>query len=163
MKRQVTAVAIVLGLWMGGAHGDSLTLSDALSNAVFQRDDSNVAQVPIAGTFDGTASGIEVRAVPMDGYYGTATDWTEIASWPGSTFSGTLTIPAGWYQLEARAMFYEVELATDTLDSVGVGEVFITAGQSNSANYGVPAQTPSDSRVSAWNGTNWQFAVDPQP
>ncbi|MBN1910328.1 MAG: PEP-CTERM sorting domain-containing protein [Pirellulales bacterium] len=163
MKQQVTAIAIVLGMWAGGVHGDSLTLSDALYHAVFQRDASDVAQVPIAGVFDGSASGIEVRAVPMEGYYGTATDWVEIATWPGSTFSGTLTVPAGWYQLEARAMLLGAEVASDTLDSVGVGEVFITAGQSNSANYGEPAQMPSDSRVSAWNGTSWQFAVDPQP
>ena len=50
-----------------------------------------------------------------------------------------------------------------SISPIGVGEVFIIAGQSNSANAGIQRQTPSDSRVSAWGKRGWQFASDPQP
>jgi len=164
MRRPIPAVAIVLGLFVAQAAGGPVTLSTTLSHAVFQRNASNVAQVPISGTCEGLVSHVEARAIVMDGYYGTSTDWMEIPlSSSGDGFSGTMEVPAGWYRIEARAFLGFEELGRTSLDSVGVGEVFITAGQSNSANYGTPAQMPSDSRVSAYNGSGWQFAVDPQP
>ncbi len=52
-----------------------------------------------------------------------------------------------------------------SVDRFGVGDVYITAGQSNSANHGSSRLTPADDRVSAYDivsGT-WQFAADPQP
>jgi hypothetical protein len=46
---------------------------------------------------------------------------------------------------------------------VGVGEVFVVAGQSNSANHGAEKQVTKTKRVSAFDGTGWQLADDPQP
>ena len=37
------------------------------------------------------------------------------------------------------------------VEPVGIGEVFVTAGQSNSANHGNPALIPADPRVSVVN------------
>jgi hypothetical protein len=77
-------------------------------------------------------------------------------------FNSYETLPAGgWYSVQVRA-FRGNLAATVTVDRVGIGEVFLTAGQSNSANSGSYLFTALDT-VSAWNGTGWVLAHDPQP
>ncbi len=143
----------------------NLALSQPLTRAVFQRNDQNWAQVPIQGTYSGTATRIEARAIIMDGFTGTATNWLTIENNPSDgSFSSTLKISAGgWYQLEVQAYNGDTPSSITRVYRIGVGEVFITAGQSNSANCGSPAYTPAHSTVSAWTGTNWRHAYDPQP
>jgi hypothetical protein len=82
-----------------------------------------------------------------------------------SAFRGELTVPAGgWYHLELRAVWTNGEVAaTAGVDHVGVGDVFVIAGQSNSANYGEKRQTNVTGMVAAFTGTNWQMAGDPEP
>ena len=46
----------------------------------------------------------------------------------------------GWYQLTVRARTGSRKTAEQAVDKVGVGEVFVTAGQSNSANFANPQQ-----------------------
>jgi hypothetical protein len=53
--------------------------------------------------------------------------------------------------------------ATAAVDHVGVGEVFVVAGQSNSANHGEERQRTATGRVAAFDGQRWQIANDPQP
>ena len=54
-------------------------------------------------------------------------------------------------------------LAMPTAPLVGVGEVFVIAGQSNSANYGEEKLSTKTGLVAAFDGTRWQVANDPQP
>lgn len=54
-------------------------------------------------------------------------------------------------------------LAEAQVPHVGVGEVLIVAGQSNSANHGEEKQTTMTGKVAAFDGTRWQLANDPQP
>ncbi|MCK4998950.1 MAG: hypothetical protein KAS23_05425 [Anaerohalosphaera sp.] len=133
--------------------------------AVFQRNDQDIAIVPVQGTFTDSLSRIEARAVLMDGFSGTNTDWHVIEdNVSGGAFSGTLEVPAGgWYSIEVRSFDGEAAGPTARVDKVGVGEVFITAGQSNSANSGSPPLTPTHDTVSAWTGSSWRHAYDPQP
>ena len=143
----------------------ALSLSDPTGHIVYQRDGDNQADVVIAGEFGDNPTRIEARAVPRDGS-GTATDWQVIDAAPaGGTFSSTLTLDAGWYDIEVRSFDEATLLGQRSVEKVGVGEVFITAGQSNSANSGEVAQTPDDPRVSAFStaSNTWQFAADPQP
>ena len=65
-----------------------------------------------------------------------------------------MAVPGGWYNVEARAMNGTTVVSTTSRPYVGVGEVFITAGQSNSDNYGQPTQTPTDPRVSCPTNTS---------
>ena len=52
-------------------------------------------------------------------------------------FGATLPTPAGgWYKLEVRALRDKKVVAETAVDHVGVGEVFVIAGQSNAANSG---------------------------
>jgi hypothetical protein len=79
-------------------------------------------------------------------------------------FRGTLPAPAGgWYELELRLMRGADVVASSSIAHVGVGEVFVIAGQSNSANYGEERQQTSRGQVTAWDGQRWVIAHDPQP
>ena len=45
---------------------------------------------------------------------------------------------------------------------MGVGDVFVVAGQSNSANHGEKRQTTQTQRVAAFDGKAWRIANDPR-
>jgi beta-glucanase (GH16 family) len=73
------------------------------------------------------------------------------------------TAPAGgWYQVEIRALKNGTELGAARVEHVGVGEVFLVAGQSNAANHGSEKQSPRSGMVSSFNGGSWRTAEDPQ-
>lgn len=149
----------------------AITLSLPKARQVIQRDGSNHADILLRGTHSSAAVRLEARAIVMPGATnnGVATDWVTIVGAPiHGPFAGRLPglTAGGWYRIEVRA----VDAADNVIDSaavdrVGVGDVFVTAGQSNAGCFGVPTQRPTDDRVSAYtlsSGT-WRFAADPQP
>ncbi len=69
----------------------------------------------------------------------------------------------GWFPFEVRAVAGGKVVASAGVERLGVGEVFVIAGQSNSANHGAEKQTTKTGRVAAFDGTRWQPANDPQP
>ncbi|MEN8864565.1 MAG: sialate O-acetylesterase [Akkermansiaceae bacterium] len=99
---------------------------------------------------------------------GASTAWQTIATNPVGSFSGNLTNvdAGGWYSVEVRSVVNGTPAETVTIDKVGVGDIYITAGQSNAANFGSPAATPVDDRVVARTSASsntWAVAADPQP
>lgn len=152
------------------ASPDVSTVTKPLTRQVFQRDATNVGEVKIAGYYTGNPSTIEARMVAMTGAgdTGSSTPWQEIVSKPtGGTYNGTLTgVPAGgWYQLEVRSVTDGIKGTSIIVPKIGIGDIYVTCGQSNSANHGSPAQTTVDDHVSAWNYSNgaWTKATDPMP
>ncbi len=146
----------------GGAQAETvspnLSLTSPISRQVFQRGTDDRAAILVAGQVPGEAEVIEAKAdLTPEARRGTPVAWVVIASKQGiaqGRFSGRLTLAAGgWYQLTVRVRQGERVLAEQTVDKVGVGEVFITAGQSNSANFGQPRQEAKDSRVVYFDGT----------
>jgi len=133
--------------------------------AVFQRNSRNFALVPIAGSYQGQIKSIEARYVLRDASMSAIGTWSVLAHLPAtSTFSGILSVPAGgWYRIEVRTQPVAGAVAQAAVEKVGVGDVFITMGQSNSANHGKPAMRPRSDRVSAWGYSGWQVGADPQP
>ena len=82
----------------------------------------------------------------------------------GNQFQVAVEAPAGgWYRLEVRTVASGAVIAESVVEHVGVGEVFVVAGQSNSANYGEEKQTTQTERVATFDGRRWQLAHDPQP
>jgi serine/threonine protein kinase len=80
------------------------------------------------------------------------------------TFEATLTAPAGgWYRVEVRALKGSQVVGQSAVDHVGVGEVFVGAGQSNSTNCGEERIDQTTGMVSTFSGTDWRLANDPQP
>lgn len=81
-----------------------------------------------------------------------------------AAFQGEIRLPAGWHRLEFRVLCTTRKVTVRrTLEPVAVGEVFITAGQSNAANYGGVLLASKDPRVSAWGPDGWSTAHDLQP
>jgi len=149
-----------------------LTLTEPVERQIVQRSAANTGTIRIAGSLTGFAEAIEARAVVMPGpeNSGTSAAWQAIATNPPQgNFQGNLTnIPAGgWYQIEVRALVGGSPLVPVIIQKAGVGEVFVTSGQSNSANFGRGGYIPTDDRVSARTAVNaassWVLAADPLP
>jgi hypothetical protein len=78
-------------------------------------------------------------------------------------FHGDLaTAAGGWYQVEVQAIRGGNVVGGSKVDHVGVGEVFIVAGQSNSSNHGAERQRTLTRMVASFGGKQWVLADDPQ-
>ncbi len=91
--------------------------------------------------------------------------WQEIPlSKPARTFNHVLKTPAGgWYKLELRGLAAGKEVATTVVEKVGVGEVFVAAGQSNSTNCSPDKLQQTTGKVATFDGYRWRIGNDPQP
>jgi hypothetical protein len=102
-----------------------------VERSVFQRVNS-VASIQIGGNILVDNAILEARMLPIQG--GQVVDWQSInANISKGTFVGELAnVFAGWYKLEVRAVVNGIQLGNvSSVAKVGVGEVFIIAGQSN--------------------------------
>jgi hypothetical protein len=131
---------------------------------VVQRDAKNVGTVRVQGTLGEPAKGADGFEYRL-GVDGKPGEWQKLDATPkGGGFDTMVEVPAGgWYTLGVRATAKGRPVAEATVERVGVGEVFVVAGQSNSANHGAEKQTTKTKRVSTFSGTGWQLAADPQP
>ena len=139
-------------------------LTSPLDYQVVQRDAKNRGSIAIAGRLteaDGKPAAIEARIVSEK----KSGDWQRLdAKFDTAGFRAVLDAPAGgWYRLDVRASNAGKLLAETSVAHIGVGEIFVIAGQSNSANHGEEKQTPLTGRVVAFDGRKWQLANDPQP
>lgn len=145
-------------MWsLGSAAVAQFAVTFPTSRAVFQRDNSNQATLYIGGYYEDCLDQIEARVVPRVVGQGTATDWTVIQTNPsGGQFYGSITVAGGWYQLDVRGMRNGSQAALSSVDRVGIGEVFLVAGQSNATGGdGLPnGPSASDDRVSSVNFQN---------
>jgi len=142
----------------------AITLTAPLDYQVIQRMSRTAGTVHFRGALldlDTSRARLEARIVEN----GKPGQWQGVeAKFSQRNFEGTLVIPAGgWYQVEVRVVL-DGEVAADAaVEHVGVGEVFVVAGQSNSANFGEVKQVTKSRRVAAFAGNTWQIADDPQP
>lgn len=148
------------------------TITTPKARHITQRDPANLGTIALTGTYPGSPDSIEARLVVMPGpNSGQAIGWQTVDPSPsGGLYSGALDhIPAGgWYSLEVRCITAGTPGSAATLDKVGVGDIFLTVGQSNAASYGNPAATVDDDRICALiNLANasptWVRATDPMP
>jgi hypothetical protein len=130
-----------------------IAISYPVERMIFQRNNLNQAPINIAGTYYAAIDRIDARVLAQLG--GTTTDWTTIQTNPSNGyFYGTLTATGGWYSLEVRVYKDNILIDTKTIQKVGVGEVFVIAGQSN-AQGGAGVSTPAaDDRVNSVNYSN---------
>ncbi len=100
--------------------------------------DFQVIQRTAAGSVVDVRGVLPVAADLVEGRLGDAAWQKLVVSGDGRLdFEGSITSPAGgWYRLELRARLGEEIVAEANVAHVGVGEVFVIAGQSNSANHG---------------------------
>jgi hypothetical protein len=167
LRTTVIYCAVLLAATLGHAE-NALVVQSPLELQVFQRDKQDQANITITGTIQGTVELIEAKAELKPGAArGKPVNWTTIATGKQITkgqFTGSLLLQAGgWYILSIRARTAQDVIAEAKVMRMGVGDVFITAGQSNSANYGKPRQAAKDDRVVYFNGKNFVPARDPIP
>ena len=137
---------------------------------VIQRNAQDWAEVKVAGTAPADATVVEAKAELGAGMRGKATDWTVVAQGAqikDGRFSGSLKLAAGgWYTLKVRFRKSAADpavLGEAAVEHVGVGDIFVVAGQSNSSNHGAEKQKTTTGLVAAFDGKHWQLANDPQP
>lgn len=142
-----------------------LQLSRPLDYQVHQRVSRAEGTIIVAGSWDrdnGSSGVLEARLVGA----GLSRNWQKLASINSgmTNFHAELKAPAGgWYRLETRVRQGNQIVAEMAIEHVGIGEVFVIAGQSNSANFGEERQQPQSGLVAALGGGKWQLANDPQP
>jgi hypothetical protein len=142
----------------------ALTVSSPLEYQVFQRSTRLHGAIIVHGSAL-AATGVEARVEgtsiegPLPGR------WQRLALDPTTKqFSGQIPVIAGgFYSVEIKATNAAGQPTVLTVRNVGVGEVFVIAGQSNSTNYGEVPQTTQTGMVASFSGTEWSLANDPQP
>ncbi len=144
--------------------GPLIALSSPLDHQVIQRTSKRKGSINISGEFNGlTAKGFTIEGrLTVNGQPG---KWRNLTvDRKLGTFLGKWDGPSGgWHRLEVRAVSKGIILAGSTVEHVGIGEVFVVAGQSNSANHGGEKQETKTGIVAAFDGKRWQLARDPQP
>ena len=161
MKWSVITMAMMAGICFvpqSGKAAEKLEVKIPTERAIYQRDNNNYANVKVSIEYSGTG---EVSAKLYDGDKELG-ETAVLTEGEGNTYEGSIAnVPGGgWYTLIVNA-----GSESKTVEKVGVGEVFITGGQSNSCNFGGEKTTAQSDLVSAYNpNTNtWQHCEDSQP
>jgi hypothetical protein len=138
-----------------------LTITTPLDYQVVQRNHRGKGNVTLTGQI--TAALLEEKhtlEVRIDGG-----DWRRTAvRWGNATFTAECELPAGgWYALDVRFVGPQGVVAAASVPHVGIGDIFVVAGQSNSANHGEERQRVQSGKVVTFDGLQWRPANDPQP
>ena len=163
--------AIIAGSFLPLAqlHAIDLRLTSPLEYQVLQRSSPGVGTLQIIGELSEEMSKESLKAEStIEARFSSESNETfwrrVVGSVSGRTVNGTVEAPAGgWWRLEVRVALAGKSVASGSVDQVGVGEVFVIAGQSNSANHGEEKQRTLSRRVATFDGKTWRIADDPQP
>jgi hypothetical protein len=138
----------------------TIRLISPLDWQVFQRHSAATGRVEVRGG----SQAVEQLEVRFEGAGDSAADWQRVPLAADGAFTTTVEVPAGgWYRCQVRGLAGGTVLTETDVAKVGVGEVFVVAGQSNSANHGEQQLQPDSGKVAAFDGVRWQAANDPQP
>ena len=142
-----------------------LTLDSPMDYQVFQRKSRLQGAMTLRGRVRTPYDRLEVRTLGKSPQGALPDQWREVElAEKGRAFEASVPTPAGgWYKVEVRALKGGKVVGEMTVDHVGVGEVFIGAGQSNSTNCGQEKIRQNSGMVAAFSGTGWQLGDDPQP
>ncbi len=142
-----------------------VTITSPQDRVVYQRNSNNQINLNISGYTVDCVDKIEFRMLPRKSniagpLLGTAipaTGWYElISNSVCGNFSANVMVTGGWYQLEVRTIKNDNVISTYQVDHVGVGEVFVVAGQSNATGGDANVSGPgaSEDAVSSVNFQN---------
>jgi hypothetical protein len=117
-----------------------ITITSPVPGTIVQRG-NNGAFLTIAGVA-GRAGVLRARVVPASGDRPSRIGWVVVGRRIDGPFSVRLPVKQGWWHIE-------LSTGRDVarVGPVGVGEVFICAGQSNSANHGAVPLPPTNPQV----------------
>ena len=164
-----TAVVFAAAVAYAQTNGDiKVSLTSPVDFQVFQRQSVDEGKIIVEGLIDAPGHGAltNVDAIEARLMNGTTTNpWTAL---PYDNrvrgFRGELACAArGWFRFELRMVGGKQTVFATTIEHVGVGEIFLVAGQSNSANHGEGRQQAKSPLVVAFGNGIWQPARDPEP
>ncbi|GAB3733842.1 DUF11 domain-containing protein [Spirosoma lituiforme] len=134
-----------------------------MARLVVQRGLDGNGRLYLSGRFTGSVDRVEAQLTPAVAGQGVATGWQTVQTNPvNNLFLGYVTGAGGWYVLTVRTMVGSAVQEQVSVQPVGIGEVFVTAGQSNSRGLGIGDNdlgTNTD-RVNAIDSINHYY---PQP
>lgn len=138
------------------APSGSITISSPSDYQLLQRNGSSQANIAISGTYTGSPTTIEARF--------NGGSWTTIVASPaGGNYSGTLSSQsAGQGSVEVR--FSNATSITTSKSYVGIGDLFVIAGDSNGVGQGTSNQSYSHASLKASlfkNDDSWGELTDP--
>ncbi len=117
---------------------------------VYQRNNTNQSVIHIAGNYISNLDSVRAKVNVRVSGQGTSTNWQKIQNIPSNGYYyGTITAIGGWYRLLVEGYSGGVVVDTDTVERVGIGEVFAIAGQSNAQGGASVGINATDDRVSA--------------
>ena len=145
------------------AFGSGLSIDSPLEYQVFQRSSKLEGVMKISGSAGAGCSAVKCRICgkslkgKLDG------EWFAVpADKSSGKFEKSVKVPAGgWYTVDFKAV-YGGKAVYSSLAHVGVGEVFVIAGQSNSTNCGDTKMTVESGMMSSFDGKKWKLGNDPQ-
>ena len=155
MNIRILALIVMTSVLMGGAApaaNETLTLSSPLDYQVVQRQTPTAGALHLQGETIFIAEKWQYRLLgkPLSGQADEAWHDFPLPVQEGA-FDFTVNAPAGgWYRLEVRGLGVAQTAVEASVAHVGIGEVFIVAGQSNAG------------KVGSFNGVQWALANDPQ-
>jgi hypothetical protein len=128
----VVAKALLLVCTISSTVFSQIKITSPTFQAVYQQDFQGQREITVSGTFTVPMDKVEIRAVPVAQGQGFELPWQELQAAPkGGVFAGNIKLLGGWYTLEVRAVSSGKIVGRDVLARMGVGEIFIIAGQSN--------------------------------
>ena len=144
-----------------------LVVRSPLDFQVVQRDAHGRGDIRVSGRAMVDCDTVELMMAGPDATgIATGHNWEPMALDPVTrTFNEVVSFPAGgWYKVELHAKKDGKTVARASVPHVGVGEVFLIAGQSNSTNSGGEGKLdPESGMVATFSGSDWRIANDPQP
>ena len=154
--------------WMASAQTappQPVTLDSPRDYQVFQRQSKASGTIVAAGRAAVDCERAEARVTGESFFGELAGNWQPLTlDREARTLRGELRTPAGgWYRFELRLFAKGDAVADVEIPHVGVGEVFVVAGQSNATNYGEVRQQTRSGMVAAFSAQGWRLADDPQP
>ena len=149
----------------GSAFGGDVVVQSPRDYEVFQRADALRGSVRLHGRGTEDADRWQYRFKGKDAAGAPLLEeWVDFpTALQKDRFDFYVSAPAGgWYELELRGAKAGEVVASKVVEHVGIGEVFVVAGQSNAGNYGSELLKPESGLVSGFDGKTWGIAVDPQ-
>ena len=153
-------VVLFLFIFIQAQAFGQLIIKFPVERAVYQRNNSNLGNISITGTVSEECDRVEARLIARVVGQGVTTSWVTIdAEVAAQSFTGKIQNVGGWYKLEVRGIKNEEVLFKETIERVGIGEVFVIAGQSNAQGDGVSPNPKGavDDRVNAYGINYFDF------
>ena len=134
-----------------------IKLSSPQERSVYQRNGGGASTVIVAGYYQQQIDRIEYRLMSASPDQNYGVDWTLLKTLPlNGNFSVPISVRQGWYTLEVRGILNgQVFGDVARVNRMGVGEVFIIAGQSNAQGVnGIQGIGATDDRVNSFGANN---------